>query len=608
MRSWTVALVLTCCIALLLAPSSGTEAQGGDVISIETRLTVTALDTLEGSGSVHYFVEGAPASDLRIAVLASFDSNRNQYVDASEAIRFLSGLGDEIEGRQYWGVAIVNPTNYSAMTESAVTNCTSGLVGTVTSSTDPISFSYDFEASGESTRKLLRLSELAAETFLGSVETVADLTFAGTLEVSDRVMMFGLASFTTPDLIDGKISELRTPIGSVMWYSFSAEVGTENPPASETLTFERFNVLENQQMAFVVLVIACTLILRVPAKSFEKYRLQHPKKFRKSAKPLPTVRIFSWSIVAVLCLLYLIPFIFSFADRNLLIYSWYLYFLAPAAVIGAYFFTRGMYSVAALRIPEDIVIEVKQALVRPEGDAGELRCQICMMPIDAGLDLYECVCGYAMHMACAQRLQTCPQCAAVLFPEHTRSVECKSCGETFLTTGEEDPFALQCTRCGAFQEEVKPSKNYLVVDVDAKRAYNMIRSTGLSGRPAMVLTSEFPGKVREENDLGDDFEVKWLTESTGDIDSVNIKDLDGDAMEAVSTFLMTTKRSGLLVDGIEAIVSENGFEAALAFIKRMNDLATIHGASVMMWIDRNRMPEDQNIAVSDEFDEIHDYL
>jgi len=79
-------------------------------------------------------------------------------------------------------------------------------------------------------------------------------------------------------------------------------------------------------------------------------------------------------------------------------------------------------------------------------------------------------------------------------------------------------------------------------------------------------------------------------------------------METVSTFLMTTKRSGLLVDGIETIISENGFDLALAFIKRLNDLAVIHGASVMMWVDRNRMPEDQNIAISDEFDEIHDYL
>ena len=607
MRRWMVALVLMCCTALVLAQPLGVRAQDGNAISISTKLTLTSLSSLEGSGSVTYDFEGVQAEALRDAIIAAFD-NGDYYVDATEAIRFLASVGDDLEGRLLWGVALGGLTNYSAMSASQVANSTSGIVGTVASSAEPISFTYDFDASGEGVAKVLRLSELAIQTLLGSVERAVDHTFEGTLEVRDRLVVFGVASYTTPELVDGKVSEFRTPMGSIVWYSFDTEVGTGNPPPSETLTYEVFDVLENQQVVFIVLLIGCILVLRLPAKRFEKYRLEHPKKFRKSAKPLPTVRAFSWAMVALLCVLYLIPFLFSFADRNLLISASYQYFLVPAAVLGTYFFTRAMYSVASLHIPEDIVIEVKQALVRPDGEAGELRCQVCMMPIDAGLDLYECVCGYAMHMACAHRAQTCPQCGAVLFPEQTRSVECRACGETFLTSHEEDPFALQCTRCGAFQEEVKGGQNYLVVDVDAKRAYNMLRSMGLSNRPAMVLTSEFPGKVREVNNLGDDFEVKWLTETTGDIDSVNLKDLDGDAMETVSTFLMTTKRSGLLLDGIEAIISENGFEAALAFIRRINDLAAIHGASIIMWFDRNRLPEEQNAAINDEFDEVHDYL
>ena len=178
----------------------------------------------------------------------------------------------------------------------------------------------------------------------------------------------------------------------------------------------------------------------------------------------------------------------------------------------------------------------------------------------------------------------------------------------FLTSVEEDPFALQCTKCGAFQEEVKAGNNYLVLDLDGKRAYNMLRSMGMSGRPAMVLTSEFPGKVREEYSLGDDFEVKWFSETTGDIDSVDIKGLEADAMETISTFLMTTKRAGLLLDCVESVISKNSFDEALAFIKRVNDLAKVHGASVITWFDRERIPEGQAKSLSDEFDEVHDYL
>lgn len=609
MRGWMLALVLVLCTALVLAPPSGVRAQDGNAIAISTEMTLTAMNSLDGSGNVRYEFTGTMATDLRMAVFSYFDFNLNQYMDASEALRFLAALGGELEGRQLWGVTIEDVTNYSAMTESQVTNETTGLVGTVPSSEGPVSFSFDFGASGESARKLLRLSELSIQTLLGSVEEVTHTAFVGTLEVSDRVVLFGVANLASPDLMDGSLAEFRTPMGCIVWYSLTTEVGGTNPPPSETVTYEAFNMLENQQVTFVALLIGCVLILRVPAKRFEKYRLEHPKKFRKSAKPLPTVRAFSWAMIALLCVLYMVPSLLSFADRDLLIAASYQFFLVPAAIVGTYFFTRAMYSVASLKIPEDVVIEVKQALVTQEGEAVELRCQVCMMPLDAELDLHQCAsCGYAMHLACAHRAQTCPQCGEVLFPEQTRSVECKACGETFLTSHEEDPYALQCTRCGAFQEEVKAGQNYLVVDVDAKRAYNMLRSMGLTGRPSMVLTSEFPGKVREENNLGDDFEVKWLTETTGDIDSVNVKDLEGDAMETVSTFLMTTKRSGLLLDGIEAIISENGFDAALAFIRRLNDLAAIHGASIIMWYDRGRLPEAQDKALSDEFDEVHDYL
>ncbi|MEW5747963.1 MAG: DUF835 domain-containing protein [Candidatus Thermoplasmatota archaeon] len=604
-----VALVLVFCTALVLAQPSAVRAQDGDAIAISTEMTLTAVDSLEGSGDVRYEFTGTQATALRLAVFSTFDFNGDKYVDASEALRFLAALGGELEGKQLWGVTIEDATNYSAMTESQVTNRTTGLVGSVPSSEGPVSFSFDFGASGESVRKLIRLSELSIQTLLGSVEEVTGTAFVGTLEISDRVVLFGVANLASPDLVDGDLAEFRTPMGSIMWYSLTTEVGGANPPPSETVTYESFNVLENQQVIFVALLVGCILVLRVPAKRFEKYRLEHPKKFRKSAKPLPTVRAFSWAMIALLCVLYLFPFLFSFADRNLLLAASYQLFLIPAAIAGTYVFTRAMYSVASLKIPEDVVVEVKQAVVSQGGEAVELRCQVCMMPLDAELDLHQCAsCGSALHVACAHRAQTCPQCGEVLFPEQTRSVECKACGETFLTSLEEDPFALQCTRCGAFQEEIKAGQNYLVVDVDGKRAYNMLRSMGLTGRPSMVLTSEFPGKVREENGLGDDFEVKWLTGTTGDIDSVGIKDLEGDAMETVSTFLMTTKRSGLLLDGIEAIISENGFDAALAFIRRLNDLAAIHGASIIMWYDRGRLPEAQDKALSDEFDEVHDYL
>jgi hypothetical protein len=608
MRSRSVALAFLLCTSLLLVPSQGAEAQGGDSATLTTKMVLTALGSLEGSGNVQFRFDGAEAQSLREAVMSQYDANMNLYLENTEVARFLSDLGKDLSGRLYWGVSIQNPTNYTAMSASDLADRTSGLVGSVPSTDLPIVFDYDFDASGENTKKLLRLSELAMQTLIGSVERVASYTYDGLVEVRDRITVFGISSYTSPELTDGRLTEVRTPFVSILWYSFDAEVGPAESPPTETMTYEQFSVYENQQIAFVVLLIACMYILRIPAKRFEKYMLEHPMKFRKSAKHLNSVRGISWAMVALLTVLYLLPFLFSFADRNLVVYCSYLYFMAVGALVATFAASHVLYGSATLKIPDDVVVEVKQAYVGPEHGPGEVRCQICMMAMDSGVDLHQCACGFTMHSACARRSQTCPMCGEVLFPEHTRSVECRSCGETFLTSVEEDPYALQCTRCGAFQEEIKPGRNYLVVDVDGRRAYTMIRSMGLSGRPALVLTSEFPGKVREESNLGEDFEVKWLTEATDDIDSVDIKDLEGDVMETISTFMMTTKRSGLLLDGIETVVSENGFADSLALVKRMNDLAAVHGASVIMWMDRGRMPEEQARALSEEFDEVHDYL
>ncbi len=612
MRFRTAMLALFLCMALIVSIPMGTSAQGGNAMIIESKLSFTALDTMAGNGVVVLTFEGDPAIELRQSIFTNdntdFDANMNQYLELSESRAFLVAFTNALVGKQHWGMTIDSLTDFQNMTDSELRYATSGVVDTRYTSTNPISIKIEFDCMGESVMKLIRPSEVPLETFVGALNSVTGFTFAGTLILKDRVMLFGISSFTSPDLVAGKFSEVRTPIGTILWYSFEGEILSGETAPQETMTYEPFSIYENNQISFVVLLFGCILILRVSSKRFNKYLMQHPKRFRASAKQLPVVRWLTWAMVAVLCMFYVLPFIFSFASRSTMIYGSYMYFLVPGLIVASHIFSKTLYDRASFRIPDDIVIPVKQAVVRQDDDSYTMRCQMCMRPIDVEKELYECICGYQMHMICAEKAQACPLCGEVLFPEHTRSIQCKACEETFLSTGEEDPYTLQCTRCGAFQEEVKGGRNYLIVDIDSRRGYNMIRAMGLSGRPALVMTNEFPGKVREQYDLGDDFDVKCLCDSTTDIDSVNINDLDGDAMETVSTFLMTTKRSGLLIEGLEAIIFKNGFDAGLAFIKRVNDLSAIHGASVIVPVNKENIPEDEYKLISDEFDEVHDYM
>jgi hypothetical protein len=265
-----------------------------------------------------------------------------------------------------------------------------------------------------------------------------------------------------------------------------------------------------------------------------------------------------------------------------------------------------MYNKAALSIPDESVLEVKQALIEREEGEGEILCKVCYMPIEAGLDMFQCTCDAAMHVNCAEKAQTCPSCGEPLFPQRSRSIRCNACDETFMYSGTEDSYSVQCTKCGAFQEAIKAGRNYLVVDEDPRNAFMMIRAIGLSGRPAMCLTTQFPGKIRSEYDLRE-VSVKWFSDSSTDIDNINPKDLDGDPMEIASTFLMTSKEAGILIEGIDTLTELNGFDKVLAFIKRLNDLAAIHGSTIVLTLDKKKMSEAQFKIISDEFDEIHDY-
>lgn len=135
----------------------------------------------------------------------------------------------------------------------------------------------------------------------------------------------------------------------------------------------------------------------------------------------------------------------------------------------------------------------------------------------------------------------------------------------------------------------------------------MIRALMLSERPTLCLTTEFPGKVRSEYELAPEVSIKRFSDTMTDIDNISPKDLEGDPMEVVSTFLMTTKKAGVLLEGIDLLVETNGFDKVLTFIKKLNDLASIHGSTVILALDKKKLTEEQFKAISDAFDEIHDY-
>jgi hypothetical protein len=604
------ALAVLMSLALSGSFCSSVLAQGdepGNVLLIDVDMVLSGLASIEGNGDLLMRYEGPAAADLRQAIESTYSEVPNTQLSVDEVREFLIAFTDALTRKAFWGVSISSSTEFRNSSDERVRDYTMGLVNSNISSSSPCSINVEFDGTADESSKLIQLSQGPIYSFSGAVRETTGYDFAGDVSLSTFVTSFGFAGFTGPNLTAGHIEELRTPVGNLVWYSVQTHVSDSVEPADETLTYEQFSIYENQQIAFVLLFISVIVILRLPAKRFEKYKMQHHRKFRRSAKPIIYVRVSAWALAALVTVLYFLPFVLTSGSGEFLMYGMYLYFVIPAAVVGEYFFSKVMYDRAALKIPEETVVEVRQALVQPEKSEGEMLCQVCFKPIEAGLEILQCGCGFTMHVECAERAQTCPSCGSLLFPERTRSIQCKSCGETFLYYGAEDPYSIQCTRCGAFQEEVEPGKNYLVVDKDSRNAYMMLRAMGLSGRPAVCMTSEFPGKIREEYDLGDSVEIKWFSDSSTDIDNINPKDLEGDAMEIASTFLMTTKNAGLLIDAVRLLIDENGFDKVNTFIKKLNEIAAMHSSTIILALNRGLVSDEQYKTVSGEFSEIHDF-
>ena len=548
-------LFSTVFVLSLIAPPVSSQHGPADGMSVDSKMTISGVSSLRGSGSAEIAFSGDAAVGLREKIILKFDGilthSPNGQLDAQETGLFLKAVSDGLVGKIYWGIGIESATNFTDRTDAFITSRTSGLVETPFGVPDNITFKLNFEGKGSGSSKTLETAQAAYDSFAEAVFEATGYQFNGTMTIHQRLTTFALGSFTGPDLPNSRVTGIRTPFGEVLWYSFTGAVQPFST-VSDSLDYRSFSLIESQQISFVVLVVGLLLLVRMPGSDFGKFEKLHPRKFRKYAKPLMTVKVSMIVLAVVLVLLYLLPFAFSFMSRESIFYTAYLYLLVPAAVLGQHYFSRAMYNKAALSIPDESIIEVKQAVVQPEEGEGEILCKACYRPIEAGLDLF------------------------------------------------------QCSHCGAFQEEIKAGKNYLVVDADPRNAFAMIRAMALSGRPALCLTTSFPGKIRSDYDLMN-IDIKWLSDSSTDIDNINPKDLEGDSMEVVSTFLMTTKGAGVMIDGVAQLIEMNGFDKVFAFVKRLNDLAAIHGSTIVLSINKQGMPEDQFKRISDAFDEIHDY-
>ena len=175
-----------------------------------------------------------------------------------------------------------------------------------------------------------------------------------------------------------------------------------------------------------------------------------------------------------------------------------------------------------------------------------------------------------------------------------REGKCLGCDEKNRSTKQKCPVyicsnekGLKCKECELFKDckilsnaikecpfripryNLHRGDSYLIEGEDVGKAYEMFVDLVIRGFYGLCITRKYPRKVRERYNLKET-PVLWLArslESSERIDPQNIVSL----MTTIQEFLGSERNTVVLIDGIEYLISQNGYPTIIKFFQALNE-------------------------------------
>ena len=449
--------------------------------------------------------------------------------------------------------------------------------------------------------------------------------YAGTIESSETDYLVGTLSFQEFNMGTSRAHLIRTPAGEILMYG--SAYNSSSPPDDFT-RFRGFDFFENPQMLFIVLIITAYLTSWFQDKIFAGYRERHPLKYRMGAARFRWLAWVARAFIGLFILFYFVPsFFVLFGAANAFITGPIYWAFSISSTAGLALATWFLYEHQAKYIPPDeeqggiASAAMGDAGVAepppppPEAQAGGpgapmrvLTCAHCGKEIEDLKEALKCRCGQVYHITCASDIGHCPNCARAF--DITRPVErrmitakCPSCGEIQVVPETADLMQTRCEACGALLKEIERSYNYLVIAPENDLALEWFHSIVKKNVPGLAMSTTFPEKLRKEFGF-EGVDLYWLTDTDTGAKSIDPKRLDFEMMRSISNFIKRTKGGAVLVDGLEYLVVENSFEHVLKFIKKVNDLASVHEVTLIIPVTAGSLGADELTLLRKEFDRV----
>ena len=455
---------------------------------------------------------------------------------------------------------------------------------------------------------------LPSDVFIRDFALEAPASYVGEVVQSDIHYLIGTLSFSNPDVSSGGLQLIRTPGGELLTYGTRWE---GSPPANDTIQFRTFDILDSPQILFGVMLVAAYGISRMQQAAYETYREAHEAIYRPGVHRTKWVHRSGKVAIGLLILLYFIPTAFLVTGFRVVVSGLVYLFLAPIVALVLGLGTRRHYRRRLAQPPSPAVREEgplvhKVVLPPPSGAtsaAGAIgQCTHCLREIGEGDPTYECTCGVSYHRSCAMSLTRCSNCHTSIAPTVLRgrkqvSLRCESCGENQTILEGSDPRAATCPSCGGLLGHLDEGKRYLILANNPAIALGWIRELVKSGRPALCLTPASPERLRLEFDVKTMSIVQVSSTAAGGIDP---KKLDPLGLRAILPLSRQGQGGVILYDGLDEVIAEASLGDVIRFLRKANDMAFVHGVTVIARLAPRRLSDDDVKRLNAEFDEYLD--
>ncbi len=453
--------------------------------------------------------------------------------------------------------------------------------------------------------------------FLSDLAIHAPATYSGPILESDAHYLIGAISFSNFQVPSGNPTLLRTPGGEILFYSDAFDTAAPSP---DTVRYEGFDVMENPQVLFVVMVVGCFLISKLQDSAWDKYREAHPSVYRPAIHATRWLHWIGRIAIALLILFYFVPTAFFVIGLRLYFNGPAYFFVTLAVTLAIGFGTRAWYTQLLEQVPPpaggETEAEVEpaaeeEAVAEPEEEEEQVvaHCTHCLRPIHARDRTYPCSCGAVYHLSCASGLMRCSNCRkpiagiGVVGEKRSVSMRCESCGEVQTVPEGGDPRTLTCASCGGSLRSLDSGKRYLLVSSNPGIAFHWLADLAKGGKPSVVFTTAAPERVRLEFSLQN---AQFLQVSSQAPSAVDPKKLDPVGLKAILPLAREAKGGVLLYDGLDQMVAGSSMGDVVRFLRKANDMAFVHRVTVIGRVGPGILSDGEIQRLAAEFDEVLD--